>query len=308
MSQTILQRAMNGDSFEDLEIIDVHCHMGNFACFQFSEAGIDPMIEDAKRMGVAKICVVAQAGTSNAYQRGNMDTLQAAERYPEHVLGYVALNPHKPEEAEREIKAYYPYRQFVGVKIHPGAMQAKANCEGYRRIFELVRQYGGYVLVHTWEACPYSNIDLCEDIIKDFPDVNFVLGHSGGYVLVHTWEACPYSNIDLCEDIIKDFPDVNFVLGHSGGTVDGVKKAIHLANRFSHVYLDCCGFDVTEHALPEMVEQMRDPERLLYGSDYPFHDLRYGLTRVLFSDLDDDMKQKILSANAQTLLDRSQKR
>ncbi|MBS1473525.1 MAG: amidohydrolase [Massilimaliae sp.] len=271
MSQTILQRAMNGDSFEDLEIIDVHCHMGNFACFQFSEAGIDPMIEDAKRMGVAKICVVAQAGTSNAYQRGNMDTLQAAERYPEHVLGYVALNPHKPEEAEREIKAYYPYRQFVGVKIHPGAMQAKANCEGYRRIFELVRQYGGYVLVHTWEACPYSNIDLCEDIIKDFPDVNFVLGHSGG-------------------------------------TVDGVKKAIHLANRFSHVYLDCCGFDVTEHALPEMVEQMRDPERLLYGSDYPFHDLRYGLTRVLFSDLDDDMKQKILSANAQTLLDRSQKR
>lgn len=271
MSQTILQRAMNGDSFEDLEIIDVHCHMGNFACFQFSEAGIDPMIEDAKRMGVAKICVVAQAGTSNAYQGGNMDTLQAAERYPEHVLGYVALNPHKPEEAEREIKAYYPYRQFVGVKIHPGAMQAKANCGGYRRIFELVRQYGGYVLVHTWEACPYSNIDLCEDIIKDFPDVNFVLGHSGG-------------------------------------TVDGVKKAIHLANRFSHVYLDCCGFDVTEHALPEMVEQMRDPERLLYGSDYPFHDLRYGLTRVLFSDLDDDMKQKILSANAQTLLDRSQKR
>ncbi len=47
MSQTILQRAMNGDSFEDLEIIDVHCHMGNFACFQFSEAGIDP---DLSRM------------------------------------------------------------------------------------------------------------------------------------------------------------------------------------------------------------------------------------------------------------------
>ncbi len=271
MAQTILERAKNRESFEDLDIIDIHCHMGNYSGFEFPDAGIDPMMEDARKMGVRRVCVVAQVGTSNAYRAGNINTLRAAERYPDRVLGYVALNPHMAWEAEDELRTYYPNDGFVGVKIHPGAMQAKANCKGYRKIFDLVQAYGGYVLVHTWEDCPYSNIDLCGDVMKDYPEIPFVLGHAGG-------------------------------------TVEGVKKALRLANRLPNIYLDCCGFDVTEHSLPELAERMQDPFRLLYGSDYPFHDLRYGLTRVLFADLDDSVKRGILSSNAEELLRRSPKR
>jgi uncharacterized protein len=50
------------------------------------------------------------------------------------------------------------------------------------------------------------------------------------------------------------------------------------------VYLEICGTSLTGHWLEQMV-RMLGPERVLYGSDFPFIDLRYSIGRVAFARL-----------------------
>ena len=45
-----------------------------------------------------------------------------------------------------------------------------------------------------------------------------------------------------------------------------------------------------------------DNSKVLFGSDCPFHDLRPGLSRILFADLDDNVKIGILGENFKKLI------
>ena len=271
MAQQIFERAMKGEIFPELRIIDAHCHLGTGHEFYHAPADIDQMIREADSMGVEKLCIAPEAGIECDYKYGNELMLDSIRRYPNRVYGYLCLNPFHEDEIEEMFDTYYPVEQVVGVKIHPSGHRARIDCEGYRKIFQQVEKRGGFVLSHTW---------------GDFD---------------------PFCNLTLCEEVMGRFPKVSFIFAHSGGTVESVKKAIRLVNAYPNIYLDTCGFDITEHCINELVDQCPF-EKIIFGTDFPYHDLRYGMTRILFADLDDSQKAGLLHENFANLLKKNPKK
>jgi uncharacterized protein len=270
MKNSIMKRALAGERFEDLHIVDAHCHMGNYYMFYFPKADIDEMIHDADILGVEKFCIAPHAAISCDYKLGNKQLLDAINKYPDRVNGLLTLNANFPEEIDTQFDTYYSIKQFKGVKLHGDFHSFPINGEGCRKVFEKIRTYGGYVLAHTWEG-------------------------SGK------------NSIPMCEEVIKNYPDIAFILGHSGGLADGIKKSINVANMYENAFLDTSGFEFSNTWIEE-IAATADITKILFGSDFPFHDLRSGASRILFADMDDDVKMRILSGNYQEMLRRYPKK
>jgi predicted TIM-barrel fold metal-dependent hydrolase len=264
MKNDISKRAMDGDSFDDLDIVDSHCHMGPWYNFYFSEALTGNMLQDADRVGVKTMCIAPHAAISCDYKLGNRQVADAAATYPERVRGLLTLNPNMQDEIRGEIEAYYTRVAFAGVKLHPTLHQYSLADDTCSQIFELLKSHGGYVLCHTWE------------------------GH-------------PDCGVDLCERLVRQYPEVAFVLGHAGGTGDGVRKSIRLVNMYENSYMDTSGFEYSNTWIEDIMCKV-DGTKVLFGSDCPFHDIRSGISRILFAALEDDDKLKILGGNYRQML------
>jgi len=233
--------------------------MGPWYNFYFPKADIDDMIYDADIIGIDKLCIAPHASISCNYRLGNRMVAKAAEKYPERVYALLTLNANKPEEIQEEFDEFYSSRHFIGVKLHPALHGYSIVEENCLAIFEKVRIYGGYILCHTWDRC----------------------------------EGC---SLELCETVIKEYPEIPFIIGHSGGLKKGIEKAVKLANTYENAYIDTSGFEFSNTWIEEIV-CLTDNTKILFGSDYPFHDLRGGISRILFANIDDDAKKRILSEN-----------
>jgi predicted TIM-barrel fold metal-dependent hydrolase len=100
------------------------------------------------------------------------------------------------------------------------------------------------------------------------------------------------------EEAFRDFPDVQFVLGHSGAR--DVGDSIPLARQYANVWMDVHGQGVT--VLNQLIEQV-GPDRLLYGTDWPFYHPAATLAKVLLVTRDRaDIRDAILRGNALRLL------
>jgi predicted TIM-barrel fold metal-dependent hydrolase len=264
MKRNILERALAGEKFDDLHIVDAHCHMGTLYNFYFPKADIEEMIQDADILGVEKMCIAPHAAISCDYRFGNRQLLEAINKYPDRVNGLLTCNPNFPEDIDEQFNSYYQVRQFTGVKIHNDLHSYPVNGENCLKIFEKVRLYGGYVLAHTWESSQNDSINMCEEVIRNYPDMAFILGHAGGLA-------------------------------------DGISKSIKVVNTYENAYLDTSGFEFSNTWIEEIAAKA-DVTKILFSSDCPFHDLRGGISRVLFADLDDDVKMRMLSGNYRELL------
>lgn len=266
MRNEITKRALAGDKFHDLHIIDAHCHMGTYNSFYFPGADIDEMIRDADILGVERVCIAPHSAVASDYKLGNRQLLDAVGKYPDRVYGMLTLNPNFPEEFDEQFKRYYQVEQFKGIKLHNDLHRYPITGDNCLKIFERLKL-------------------------------------SGGYVLAHTWEGSPMDSIPMCEEVIKSYPDIAFILGHSGGLSDSVAKAVKVVNTYENAYLDTCGFEFSDTWIEEIAGKA-DNTKIIYGSDYPYHDLRGGISRILLADLEDDVKIRILSGNFSDLITR----
>ena len=264
MKKDMLIRALAGDIFDELNIVDSHCHMGPWYNFYFPKALIEEMIQDASSVGVKMMCIAPHAAISCDYILGNKQVADAAAKYPDCIKGLLTLNPNKQDEIQGQFETYYSRKEFVGVKLHPSLHRYNLACEGCLEVFDRMLEYGGYVLSHTWEGSPDCGIDLCEQLIKH------------------------YSNVP-------------FILGHSGGTSMGICKSIRLVNTYENAYMDTSGFEYSNVWIEEIMDKV-DGTKVLFGSDFPFHDIRSGISRILFANMEDETKKRILGGNFYDML------
>ena len=264
MSKNILTRAQCGDRFDDLQIVDCHNHMGPCYNFYCPPAGIEEMLHDADQLGVARLCVAPHIALSCDCPLGNRQVDEAARIHPNRVLAYLTLNGNHPDEISAEFDHHYGQAHFIGIKLHPSTHKYSANGENY---------YIAYTR----------------------------LTKQGGFVLIHSWDDCPYANLNLCEEAIRTFPQVPFLLAHAGGIPSGVEKSIRVVNMYPNAFLDTSGFEFSNTWIEEVVA-CADPTKIIYGSDMPFHDMRSGISRILMADLDDETKAEILGRNFRKML------
>ncbi len=84
------------------------------------------------------------------------------------------------------------------------------------------------------------------------------------------------------------------------GEVAAVQAAVDAAKEWENLYLDLTGSALPRGVLELMVARV-GAERILFGTDIPFVDIRPQIGYVVFARISDDDKRKILGLNSQRL-------
>jgi uncharacterized protein len=176
-------------------------------------------------------------------------------------FGLVWANPRMPDYLE-QVRYFLDDDAFLGVKLHP-------LLDGY----------------HPNDPAVHPLMEML--IERDRP----VLIHSGHPIFTLPWSI---------EELIVNFPEAKVILGHMGhGNIIYINAAIDVAARHPNVYLETSGMPM-HTKIAEAVQRV-GKERVLYGSDVPFHHPAVEISKVRVSGLSNDLVERVLGQNAREL-------
>ena len=191
--------------------------------------------------------------------------LELARRYPE-LVPFGSVHPFD-RDADRRLERQKAAGAH-GIKLHPNGQFIAPD---HRRT------------VHLCGSCG----------TRDLP----VLFHCGpvGIEPAAARERC---QVERYERAIAENPETTFVLGHSGALQSD--RALLFAQRYPNTYfeLSCLGLPALRRVLDVV-----PPDRVLYGTDWPFYHQALTLARVLIATEDDrGLRRAVLHDNAAHLL------
>ncbi|HEX7560704.1 MAG TPA: amidohydrolase family protein, partial [Candidatus Humimicrobiaceae bacterium] len=106
-----------------------------------------------------------------------------------------------------------------------------------------------------------------------------------------------FSDPVFFEKIAASHPGVKIILAHAGGRGDYFYKVIDLIEGNKNLYVDFAG-DIFEPFLIKSYVDRVGSDKLLFGTDLPWVDLRYYLSNIINSQIADTDRQNILGLNA----------
>jgi len=158
-------------------------------------------------------------------------------------------------------------KEISGVKFHP-------SITGYTACSKQMNSF--------WECCRAKKIPA--------------LVHCGRHEISH---------IRYLILAAKTFPQVNFIGAHLGGNatelVDAALTLLSEEKPVDNIYLDTSGVN-----LPGLIERavsVMGEDKILFGSDVPYQDLRIGKVCIELADIEAVVKEKIFYGNVRGLLD-----
>lgn len=257
---TIQEKVLGGIPLTDEVMIDCHTHMGPWHNFNAPENSAAEMVASMDRVGVRCCFSSSHSSIGPDFRYGNDMILQAIADFPGRIHGYCTVNPNYPEkEMVDELERCCVNGPMRAIKFHPDLHLYRVEGSGYRAAWEFANERGMILLSHTWLGSGFSNLDT----------------------------------FDL---LAERYPNVTILLGHSGAGYGGFAKSAELAKKHPKVYMDLTGSICLFRQLERAVEAVGS-EKILFGTDLPFIDLRPGLGRVAFSRITEEDKRKILGLN-----------
>ncbi|HET8523980.1 MAG TPA: amidohydrolase family protein [Thermomicrobiales bacterium] len=252
-----------GEPIQGWDVIDAHGHVGPWFNFFTPNPDGETMLRIMDRCGVRMAVVSALLGVGPDAEPGNAEVVELIARHPARFAGYAVFNPHHPGSLA-DVERTLACPGIVGIKIHPDTHEYHVAEPGYAPMWELANARRLPVLTHTFAGSAYSE------------PVEF-------------------------DSIARRWPEARIIMGHSGATPAGHRQAITVAQAHPNLYLELCGSFTTGQWIRRMVDAV-GAERVLFGTDFPFIDFRYGLGRVVFADLSESERRLVLGENARRLL------
>lgn len=246
----------------DVTIVDAHAHAGPYSLFYIPDSDPASMVRVMDRCGVATTVLSTNLAIQLDVRTGNEATAAAATAFPGRLLGYITVNPWQDPAAE--IARWGDDPRFVGFKLHPELHAYPLTGSRYAPVWEFAEATGSPVLTHTWAGSVYNGLDHLETVA----------------------EAHPKAVI---------------LAGHAGATLPGYEAAIEVARRHPGVILEICGSFNHGDVISRMVDEVGS-DQVVFGSDFPFIDLRFSLGRVLFASLTDADRSAVLGGTMTRLL------
>jgi hypothetical protein len=193
-------------------------------------------------------------------------------------IGFASVDPLKkgaPHELEQAVKKL----GLKGLKLDPALQDFRPNASKTFAVYEAAAALKIPVLLHTGMSwAPGTPLERGQPL--------------------------------LLEEVIRQFPKLNFVLAHFGWP--WVWEATALALKYPNVYLDtsCLYYDspkefyqfVFTRQLPITVIERSLRNRVLFGSNYPRVEIKYMVQALKSLPLTEGCLNKILRENAERLL------
>ena len=264
----IRQSVLEGRLPHDLRIIDGHAHLGD------GEQGgayvrslpVEKSLALSRKIGIRAVVASSLKALNGNVAAGNERMMEFTRLFPKYVYASIFYHPLFHEACMAQIEKYRTDPGFVGVKIHPRDSHVSITTHAYDRLYEYC---------------------LEKDIL----------------VACHTWQTEPDNNPADFEPVLREYPDLKLQLCHMGGTYQGCIDSLRLANHYPHVYLDINGSLYSQIWIEELIREA-PLEQFVFGTDQTFNDPRIMVGRVLVSELDDGIKQRIVADNFEQVIGR----
>ena len=182
----------------------------------------------------------------------------AVKKYPKKLVGYVWPDP-RQEKARALTRTALRQWKFKGIKLHP--------------------------LIHAFLPTDVIVAPIMEEARSSKVPV---LIHSG-----HPPFSLPWSIGELAENY-KDVTIVMLHMGHGHGVY--IQAAINTAKKYDNIFLETSGMPM-HTKIKEAVDILGD-NRVMYGSDYPFHEPTVEISRVSAAGLSSGQLEKVFYENA----------
>ncbi|WP_019632110.1 amidohydrolase family protein [Actinomadura atramentaria] len=245
-------------------VIDAHGHLGSWFNFAIPDASTARLIDVMDRVGVATMCVSHLLGVGPDARSGNALLLDELARRPGRLLGYAVYDPHDPQAAARAADLL-DAPGVIGLKLHPDTHEHPLDGPGYAPALALAAERGRLVLSHGQHGSPWSDPARFAAVAARHPALRLLLGHAG------LWPS-------------------------------GYAAAAGVAAAHPGVTLEICGSRMTARHLARLVAAV-GADRIVFGSDAVFLDLRVGLGRVVLAPLDPADRDQVLFGTMTRLLE-----
>lgn len=246
-------------------IVDAHAHLGPYHRFFVADPSGAAMARVMDRCGVSRAIVSSMLAVELDAKAGNEETAALCQAYPDRFAGYIVVNPW--QDPAGQLAQWCDHPSFVGVKVHPDLHEYPLDGVRYRPVWEYAERTGRPVLTHTWAGSQFDDVSLVDRVATDYPDAWILAGHAG---------VAP-SSFD---------------------------RAVDVARRNRRVLLELCGSQNHGRAIARMVRTL-GARQVVFGSDFPFIDLRMSLGRVLFAELEDEERKAVLGGTITDILARA---
>jgi len=189
-------------------------------------------------------------------------------------------------------------RADVGDRLLPGASVHASDPQAVAKLRRYAAAGARIVKLHPAGARFFPDAEEMFPIYRTCAELGLPVIFHGGRAGIEPEYAHQFTLIRHYEGALRAFPEVQFVLGHAGAR--DVEDAIALASRYPNVWFGIHGQGVT--MLGRLLEEI-GPERLLFGSDWPFYHLAATLAKVLLvTEGKPEDRHAVLRGNANRLL------
>ncbi len=165
---------------------------------------------DADGVDVTVFCAVDNAAvkgsTLQVADTVNERTGAIARRHPDRFVGLAGVDPRRPVATDLMHRCLEDYG-LKGLKLHPDHGYYPNGKEAYR-LYEIVQEAGGVVLIHTGPIIPpgkggtYAHPLLLDPLATDFPDMTVIAAHMGQYWW-RDWAGLAYTQPHLYGDMAE---------------------------------------------------------------------------------------------------------
>ena len=246
------------------DIIDVHLHLGPYFNFHIAHNDADGIVAEMDRLGIRQGWVAAHAAIEGDAQLGNDDVAEAVRRYPGRFVGYVTVDPNYSEDVGPELERCMAQPEFKLIKLHPSLATYPIDGPAYEPVWDMARARNCSVLTHAWAGDTYCGEGPVRRVMEKHPDVHLIFGH-----------ALFHPTFEKAAEVARDFENLLLDVTTS-----------------NHCY------GMIEHAVSTV-----GADRILFGSDTPFIAAAGAVGKVLYAQISDEDKAKILGGNAKRLLE-----
>ncbi|MDG6901701.1 MAG: amidohydrolase [Nitrososphaerota archaeon] len=182
--------------------------------------------------------------------------------HPDRLVGFVWPNPHE-DGALGLVRTAVEKWKFRGVKLHPLLHAFLPTDDEVRPIVEFATSKRIPIAIHSGHP-PFSLPWSIGELAEEHPKARIVMLH----------------------------------MGHAHGVY--IKAAIDTAARYDNILLETSGVSMHSKIL-EAVRRIGE-DRVMFGSDYPFHDYSVELQKVKVSGLRQREQRSVLHDNAERML------
>ena len=193
----------------------------------------------------------------------NEEVADLKKRYPDRIEGACWVNPHEGQKAVDEVKRSVEDWGFCGIKLHPLFHAFLPNDKAVHPIMEEAGTSELPVFIHSGHP-PFSLPWSIGELAAKFPSVRIVMVH----------------------------------MGHGHGVY--IQAAIDTAKRYPNIILETSGMPM--HTKIKQAYEEVGEDRVVYGSDIPFHHPSVEIQRVMVSGLSETELQRVFYDNIDGIL------